>query len=186
MSFPLSKAWVGGSTGCCLPLRKEGEDLTAEMESLFVEGAAWQKVERWKWEHQTKRPRSSVTLATWDGGGCEKIRGRGCGVSDNSTHPMKSLVTEAKWLEPWVQCFGDLVVSFKKAVFYHNVWPQHASWFLEISMVVGSRHLGFKCWLCHLPALWPRTSYLTCENTHFLIPEKEIIVSLNSESCCED
>lgn len=80
-----------------------------------------------------------------------------------------------------VQCFGDLVVSSKKAVFYHNMWPQHASLLLEISPVVGNRDLGFECWLCHLPTLWPGTSCLTSGNFHFLIPEKEITVSLGSK-----
>lgn len=40
--------------------------------------------------------------------GCQKIRGRGCGTSGNLRHPLKVLVTN--WLEPWVMCFGDLVV----------------------------------------------------------------------------
>lgn len=51
----------------------------------------------WRWVSENKR------LGMW----CIKL---------------KSLVTKANWRKPWVQCFGDLVVSSKKAVFYHNMW----------------------------------------------------------------
>lgn len=61
------------------------------------------------------------------------------------------------------------------------MWHTACKSVVEISLVVGDRDLEFECCSATYQFSGPGTSCLTSGNFHFLIPEKEITVSLGSE-----
>lgn len=74
--------------------------MAAKMERLSAQGTAWQKVEKWKGEHQTKMPRRG--LIRMDGGSVSENKRQGVRCISEPEATLKVLLTRAGWHEPWV------------------------------------------------------------------------------------